>query len=217
MIRRDKGFTLVELMIAIAFIGFIILFTVLAILQVMRTYNKGLTVKEINQTARSAVEDMSRSARSSSAVVTTAIPNGRVCFGGVSYVWNYQNQTTNRFNSAGNPPVTMVRVNDPGSAMCAATAGNYPNVPVNEAISIITNRVWVQMMDVSVNTASELATITLQLSTSEDPTNPTLQDPFPGVPAVPTDPTTWVRCTGVGGSEFCATATFRTTVAMEGS
>jgi type II secretory pathway pseudopilin PulG len=211
--KKQSGFTLVELMLAIAFIGFIILFTVLAVLQVMETYNKGLTVKEINQTARQTVEDMSRVARSSTNVITSAIPNGRLCFGGVSYVWNYQGNTTNKFDTTGRPAVTMVRVNDPGNSMCAAVA---EDVPVDNSTSLLTNRVWVQMLNVSVNTNNDLATITMQLSTKEDVTNPTLQDPFPGVDPVPTDPTTWVRCTGVGGAEFCAVATFSTTVAIGG-
>lgn len=219
MIHRDKqkGFTLVELMLAIAFIGFIILFTVLAVLQVMQTYNKGLTVKEINQTARTAVEDMARAAKGSSTVVTSAIPAGRVCFGSVSYVWNYQGSTTNRYTSAGNPAVTMARVNDPGAAMCVASAGVYPNVPAAQATSLLTDRVWVQMLSVAQNTSNEMVTITMQLSTKEDVTNPTLQDPFPSSDPDPNNPATWVRCTGVGGSEFCATATFSTTVSLGGN
>jgi prepilin-type N-terminal cleavage/methylation domain-containing protein len=219
MIRRDKqkGFTLVELMLAIAFIGFIILFTVLATLQVMQTYNKGLTVKEINQTARTAVEDMARAAKGSSKVVTTAIPAGRVCFGSVSYVWNYQGATTNKYNSVGTPSVTMARVNDPGANMCSASAGVYPNVPSAAATSLLTDRVWVQMLSLVQNTNNGLVTITMQLSTKEDPTHPTLQDPFPSLPSDPNDSATWIRCTGVGGSEFCATATFSTTVSLGGN
>ncbi|HSE29002.1 MAG TPA: type II secretion system protein [Candidatus Saccharimonadales bacterium] len=213
---KQSGFTLVELMLAIAFIGFIILFTVLAVVQVMRTYNKGLTVKEINQTARNSVDDMARAARSSSNVVTTAIPAGRVCFGSVSYVWNYQGATTNKYDSVGNPSVTMARVNDPGNAMCAASSGVYPNVPAANATSLLTDRVWVQMLSVVPNTNTDLVTITMQLSTKEDVTNPTLLDPFPAAPPDPNNPATWVRCTGVGGSEFCATSTFSTTVSMGG-
>jgi len=218
MIRRDKsGFTLVELMLAIAFIGFIVLFVVFAVVQVMRTYNKGLTVKEINQTARTTVEDMSRATRSSSSVVTSAAASGRVCFGNVSYVWNYQGATTNKLDSAGNPPVTLARVNDPGSAMCALSAGSYPNVPAAKSTTLLTNRVWVQFLSVVQNTNNGLVTITMQLSTKEDVTNPVIDDPFPGVDSDPNNPSTWVRCSGRGGSEFCATATFSTTVSLGGN
>lgn len=218
MIRRDKsGFTLVELMLAIAFIGFIILFVVFAILQVMRTYNKGLTVKEINQTARTAVEDMSRAARSSDNIMTTTIPVGRVCFGSVSYVWNYQGTTVNRYDSTGRPAVTMARVNDPGGDMCSNASGSYPDVPRDESTSLLTDRVWVQMLSISQNANNGLATITLQLSTKEESTSPTLEDPFPGFDPDPANSATWVRCTGRGGSEYCATSTFSTTVSLGGT
>lgn len=218
MIRRAKqqGFTLIELMLALAFVGFIILFVVLAITQVMRTYNKGLTVKEINQTARTTLEDMTRITRSSSSVTTSSVIDGRACFGSVSYVWNLQGGNANKFDSAGNPAVTLVRVNDAGGAMCVKTSGAYPNVPSAQATTLLSNRAWVQMLDVSVNSANNLVTITLQLSTPDDVASPTLEDPVPASPSNPSDSTTWIRCKGTPGAEFCAVATFSTTVALRG-
>ncbi|HEU5187667.1 MAG TPA: prepilin-type N-terminal cleavage/methylation domain-containing protein [Candidatus Saccharimonadales bacterium] len=219
MIHRAKnhqGFTLVELMLALAFVGFIILFIVFAVMQVMRTYNKGVTIKEINQTARATVEDMARTTRTSSTIVTSALADSRVCFGSISYVWNPQGGSANKYDSTGNPPVTFVRVEDPGGAMCVKVGASYPNVPSAKAASLLTDRVWVQMMDLSVNTPNKLTTITIQLSTPEDITNPTLEDPFPATPPNPTDSTTWVRCKGGTGGEFCAVATFSTTVALRG-
>lgn len=213
--KNNQGFTLVELMLALAFVGFIILFTVFAVMQVMRTYNKGLTVKEINQTARTVVEDMARTTRSSSTITTSAIADGRVCLGSVSYVWNQQGTSTNKYDSAGNPPVTLVRVDDPGGAMCVLVGAAYPNVPSAKATSLLSGRVWIQMLVLSVNTTNRLATITLQLSTPEDVTSPMLEDPFPA-PSDPSDPATWVRCKGVAGAEFCAVATYTTTVALKG-
>lgn len=214
---KQNGFTLVELMLAIAFVGFVILFTVLAIIQVMRTYSKGLSVKEINQTARSTVEDMARVARGARTVNNSAVNEGRLCFGGVSYVWNYQNQTTNVYDNIGNSAVTLARVDDPGDAMCAAAAGVYPEVPEDDSTQLLSNQVWVHMLDVQVNTNNDVATITLQLSTTDDPGNPTLEDPFPGTPPDPSDSATWVRCSGVTGSEFCSVATFTTSVATRGN
>lgn len=218
MIRQDKqqGFTLVELMLAIAFVAFIILFTVLAVMQVMRTYNKGIAVKEINQTARVTVEDMSRVIRGSSSIVTSALSNGRVCLGGISYVWNTQGGSANKYDSAGNPSVTLARVDDSGGAMCVLVGASYPNVPAAKATSLLSDRAWVQILDITVNTPNNLATITLQLSTPEDSASPAIEDPFPAAPSNPSDPATWVRCKGTPGAEFCAVATFTTTVALRG-
>lgn len=218
MIHPDKqqGFTLVELMLAIAFVGFIILFTVLAVMQVMRTYNKGITVKEINQTARVTVEDMSRAVRSANEITTSAMASGRVCLGGISYVWNTQGGSANKYDSAGNPSVTLVRVDDAGGAMCVLVGASYPNVPTAKTTSLLSDRAWVQMLDISVNSANNLATITLQLSTPEDAASPAIEDPFPATPSNPADSATWVRCKGTPGAEFCAVATFSTTVALRG-
>src|SRR5690349_16391653 len=112
---KSAGFTLVELTLAIAFIGFLVLFTVIATLQVLRTYNKGLAVKEINQTARTIVEELSRSVRSATPTSINTAPNdatpsqNRMCIGGVSYVWNTAGGNLNKFTSTGNPSVTFVR------------------------------------------------------------------------------------------------------------
>lgn len=214
MIRRanQQGYTLVELMLAIAFIGFVILFTVLAILQVMRTYNKGLSVKEINQTARATLDDMSRTAGGSRTINTSALSNGRVCFSGVSYVWNAQNQSANKFTD--NSRVTFVRVNDAAGAMCSNSSGTYPNVPPADATPILSDRIWVQVLYVTSPASQGIATITLQLSTPDVAGNSTLIK-LPETPPTDDAPTGYT-CSGGSGSEFCAVATFSTNVSLKG-
>src|SRR5687768_6110446 len=98
--KKERGFTLIELMLALAFISFILVFAITTIIQVMRTYNKGLAVKDINQTARASLEDMSRYIRTTTPSKIKAVSQGggnagRTCLGGVSYVWNEQNQNIN--------------------------------------------------------------------------------------------------------------------------
>lgn len=211
--KRQAGFTLVELTLAIAFIGFLVLFTVLATLQVMRTYNKGLAVKEINQTSRTIVDEMARAVRVADFTSVNTTPNdeapthSRVCMGGISYVWNIADQTINKFSSPGNPPVTFVRVNDPSSSLCAKVAGVYPNVDRAQATELLTTRVWVQRLRVTKDVATGIANITIQLSTTDDPSSPTLE----------TMPDGSVRCKGAVGDEFCAAVTLSMAVAMRGN
>lgn len=50
--KHNEGFTLIELMLAMAFISFLLLFMVAAILQVTRLYVKGSAIRQINQTGR---------------------------------------------------------------------------------------------------------------------------------------------------------------------
>lgn len=208
-LTKQNGFTLVELMLAIAFIGFLILFTVIASLQVMRTYNKGLAVKEINQTARTIVDEMGRAIRASTYTAINITPNtavptqSRVCIAGVSYVWNIAGQSVNKFSSSGTPAVTFVRVNDAAGALCSPSGGVYPNVDPAQAAPLLSNRVWVQNLTITKNSTTGLATISLQLSTTDDPTSPVLET-IPG----------GVRCKGTAGDQFCAVATLSTTVTM---
>ncbi len=209
---KQQGFTLVELTLAIAFIAFLVLFTVTATLQVMRTYNKGLAVKEINQTARTIVEELARGVRSSTLTSINTSPNdaipsqSRMCIGGVSYVWNIAGGNLNKFSSTGNPPVTFVRVNDSGGALCSNTSGTYANVNQAQATQLLSNRVWVQQLKIEKNIAAGMATITLQLSTTNDPLSPILEAVTGG----------GVRCKGQAGDQFCAVATLTTTIAIRG-
>lgn len=130
--RVESGFTIVELMIALAFLSVMLLFILSATVQVMRSYSKGLTIKQINQTGRSITEDIVRTARTATtdSVDTTVLDQGRFCIGGVSYVWNEPevmgdtNITGNKFSSGSPNEVDIVRVVDASSPpqYCSNTA-----------------------------------------------------------------------------------------------
>lgn len=117
-IKPASGFTIIELMIAVAFIGGLLVTITLVILQIMSLYNKGLTLKEVDSVSRVVVRDMQQSIASSSqfsisyietdpsGVETKVTPKtlaeasdnsvdyysndagGRLCTGDYSYVWN---------------------------------------------------------------------------------------------------------------------------------
>ena len=190
--KSSRGFTLVELMLALAFIAFVLMFAMTAIIDVMRTYNKGLVVKEINQTARTTMEDIAQQIRmaSASTVNTSATAAGRLCLGGVSYVWNRTNATTNKYST--NVPVTLARVNDLGGSMCRQVAGTYPNVPIAQATPLLSTKVWVQTFTIQLYAAAGLAKVNLELSTTED------------------------SCRSGVESQFCAVSKFATTVILKG-
>jgi prepilin-type N-terminal cleavage/methylation domain-containing protein len=194
--RYQRGFTLVELMLALAFVGFVMIFVVLATLEVMGNYNKGVAIKQINQTARTVVEDMGRLVRlaNAQAIIVPAASTGRVCFGGVSYVWNIRGGTTNKYNNG--TIVGFARVDDASGAMCTLSGGRYPRVPIGRATEIVTSDVWVQALTVSVASNQQLVSISLTLSTSG-----TNQPTGPGS-----------TCVGGKVGEYCAVATFSTTV-----
>jgi prepilin-type N-terminal cleavage/methylation domain-containing protein len=219
--NRQSGFTLIELLLALAFVAFVLIFATTTIIQVMRTYNKGLAVKEINQTARAAMEDMSRIIKVSNpnaiASLARTAPNitgptanqGRVCFGGVSYVWNFTNLTTNRYTDGSR--VNFARVNDPGSSLCVGAPGSYPNVNRAQATELLSGNVWVQQLTVVPGVANAFYDIYIQLSTVDDPANPAIVTAW-------TDPTPDLRvvCRGGNTGQFCAVAGFTTSVNARG-
>lgn len=111
----QKGFTLVELMLAMGFVGSLLVLIALIIIQIMGLYNKGLTLKEVNEVSRIVVRDMQQSISSAdqlkleyldedekkSAQTLQEIVDsgsdvdyysnpagGRLCTGVYSYVWN---------------------------------------------------------------------------------------------------------------------------------
>jgi prepilin-type N-terminal cleavage/methylation domain-containing protein len=214
--RANQGFTLVELMLALAFVGFVMIFAITTVIQVMSTYNKGLALKEINQAARAATEDMARIVRgtSTTTIVTSPLtaPGGsraRVCFGGVSYVWNFTNQTTNRYTDGS--VITFARVDDPGNALCVAVSGNYPAVDRTKATELTSDRVWIHQLTVTPAVTGNFMDIFMQLSTADDITSPSLQyDP------TNVDPVQRVRCRGGNVGQFCAVANFSETVNARG-
>lgn len=200
---KNQGFTLIELMLALAFVGFILIFATTAVIQVMQTYNKGLAIKQINQAGRTTTEDMARFLRTAdpSAVNTSALAGNRVCFGGISYVWNLYNTpaaSTNRYDDG--TPLTLTRVNDAASAMCTGTPGSHPPVPKAQATDILGNNVWVMSLTVSQPTVSmPLVDLSIKLAVANDPAISSGQ------------------CAR-GGTEgqFCATSDFSTTVMTGG-
>lgn len=198
--NRQIGFTLIELMLAMAFVGFLLLFVVFATLQVMGNYNKGTVIKEINQTARTVVEEMARLVRSTNAVAinTSALGAGRVCFGGVSYVWNLRgSQNDNRYTD--NTFVTLARVEDAAGAQCATVSGSYPKVDPAKAVPLLAGNVWVQDLQVTVSSNQALVDINLRLSTANN-NQPTGTSPSGNV------------CVGGASGDYCAVAAFGTTV-----
>lgn len=114
--KREKGFTLVELMLSVGFIGSLLVLIALITIQIMGLYNKGLTLKEVNEVSRIVVRDMQQSITSADAFrinytsegepkAATSLQEaielgggdadyysnsagGRLCTGVYTYVWN---------------------------------------------------------------------------------------------------------------------------------
>lgn len=129
--RSSSGFTLVELTLSMTFIGSLLIIIALTTMQIMSIYNKGLTLKEVNNVSRMVVRDMQQSISGVNAFIVNYNDTngnvvsaesleeatsknqhyyqnekgGRLCTGSYSYAWNFAKTITGvgqgSFDSAG--------------------------------------------------------------------------------------------------------------------
>jgi type II secretory pathway pseudopilin PulG len=152
--KRSQGFTLIELMLAMAFIALLLLAVALTIIQIANIYNRGLLLKEVNQVSRSIGDELDRSMRSASIFSLDPSANryvsntagGRLCLGQYTFVWNYRaavvanNPDLNRYTN--NQLMTFAKVPDPGSSLCVRGVNppyRYPNVNPSGATELVPN------------------------------------------------------------------------------
>lgn len=140
-----SGFTLVELMLSMTFVGILLVVIAMTTINIMGTYTKGLTVREVNQAGRTITEDIQRTIATTVPFTVspakTGDPNdepnvkyvvqsggGRLCTGAYTYAWNYGN--TSKLDSTSAVPVynkyadsdeviRFVKVSDAGGILCA--------------------------------------------------------------------------------------------------
>ena len=73
---------------SLVFIAFIILFLSITLLSIMRTYNKGIWLNQINSAGRQINSDISDQVRFSANQITVRNDIQRLCVGNVTYIWN---------------------------------------------------------------------------------------------------------------------------------
>lgn len=103
--KRSQGFTLIELMLSMAFVSALLLAIAMTIIQAGNIYNKGMALKDINQSARSIATDMQRTIATAGNISLgpdnyivqmsgARAVTGRLCLGNYSYIWNTIDATT---------------------------------------------------------------------------------------------------------------------------
>lgn len=177
----ERGFTLLELSLAMTFLSFIVLFLVMVIMQMTNMYNKAISLAQMDAASRQIMTDLNDNVRFSATKFTTGSnisyqtssggsastpqTNGglRVCFGGVSYIINLSNGSSP--SSANGSGFSVERVGgDFNNHICTAPA---PTPPANKTQIVLGSGVLVQKFSVStVGSAGNLVKISMQLSTS---------------------------------------------------
>lgn len=147
--RNSGGFTIIELMLALAFISMLLLAIVMTAIQAGRMYSYGATLRSINQAGRD-ISDMLRRdfiqtdqrqvVRNGDGDVVMGLKDGgslrsgRVCLGQYSYLWNVPEVLDDSLTGQAvvvdheGQPINFVRVVDSGGGLCRPDAsGRYIN------------------------------------------------------------------------------------------
>ncbi len=106
--RGQEGFTIIELTLAMAFIALLLLGIAMLTLQIGSVYNKGLTLRSVNESGQLVSSDIARtlnSARPASTLFIEDATGGRLCGNNVVYAWNYAKPIDDLAN--GQPVVLM--------------------------------------------------------------------------------------------------------------
>lgn len=149
---KQQGFTLIELMLAMAFISVLLLAIAMTIIQVGTIYNRGMTLKEVNQSARSISDDLKRSLSASEAFslstkYVTTTGGGRLCLGQNSYIWNLgkaidQSDTNlTKYDQSSvkkDVKIRFIKVPDSAGLYCLKNAGGLVNKNIRAVDTTLT-------------------------------------------------------------------------------
>lgn len=135
--NKQRGFTIVELMIAVAFISVLLVLIAISTMYVSNIFTKGITLRTVNQAGRLVIDDMRRSVAESPVILrsgthdflsaarpSTTAKSGYFCTGRYSYVWNLghnlQSDTpsTSQLLYSDGSPIRFARFEDPSGQIC---------------------------------------------------------------------------------------------------
>lgn len=185
------GFTIVELMFAMAFVAVLLLAIAATVMQMSTIYNRGITLKEVNQSGRTVLDLLTRDIAAatpfnvdpddatSSYVVTSA--GGRLCLGNYTYAWT--NPAILNNSDSASPLTTLngdengvrlLRFADAGGAYCSAINRVPRDVPTSvQGVDLLANGardLVVQSFSIEQASTSPLSTlyaVTLRLGVND--------------------------------------------------
>jgi len=183
-----SAFTAVELIIALAFISSLLLVIAMTTIQISNMYNRGLTIKSVNQAGSTVVSDIQKSIQTSMTfnIDPLLTPKqyvfdafgGRLCLNSYSYIWNYgkalnTGMATNRYSS-GADVIRLVKVRDSGGAYCLNPSSNIDPAGVIDLLASGDRTLALQSFEIKSSdtaydkkTNSRLYTINLRIGTNK--------------------------------------------------
>lgn len=163
---KQNGFTLIEVSTALIFVGFIIFILAATTVNIVRSYNKGIWLAQINQAGQQMNSDIGDKARYSGAAVVKD-KERRMCINGVSYLWNTQKEINNPGNNrySDGTPIRLARIEDKNGEYC--TKNQQPDAPGKDpnVRALLGRGVTIQEFKVSQATGVPLLTVSMVVST----------------------------------------------------
>jgi hypothetical protein len=152
--NRKLGFTMIELMLAMAFVSALLLAIAMTVIQIGNTYNRGITYKGVNRAGSALANELLRGINSGSSFNLAStdpvyyIPQswgGRLCTGQYSYIWNYgkalESGDTNSLNTYPSPnqstPINFVKILDSSESYCNLATTTKKEVDMNDAVELL--------------------------------------------------------------------------------
>jgi type II secretory pathway pseudopilin PulG len=131
--KKAQGFTIIELLFAMSFLSVLLIIAMISSLNIMRTYSKGLALKQVNQSGRAIGSEIQRSLKAAQPPVENAtVESGRLCLGAYSYVWSVGGQDPYSYDDG--TRVGFAKVSDSTRSMCGPTR---PTVPRERSVELL--------------------------------------------------------------------------------
>lgn len=194
--NNQKGFTIVELIIASAVFSMVLLVVVFGMLQIARVYYKGVTLMRTQENARSIIDEISRDIQFSGGriqPVTLASPSNFFCIGDKRYSFITGKQLANPVTDASDE-VVHVLVADTDAA-CAG-GQNLSGALSTGSRELVAPNIRIASLTVTDLGTSNLYFISLRLVYGD-------KDLLTG---------SMDGCKNVTGSQFCAVSELSTTI-----
>lgn len=187
VVRHERGFTIVELTLAVVFVSILLLLVATVTIHIGNLYEKGVTIKSINQVGREVMDTLDRDiAQAGDQVKFEAVGSGaninyRLCLGGISYLANSGASLNDSAGaritySDGGKFVTFARVVDDTASFCNQTNEGIYRMTVNntaqsvELLSASTTTLAVHdflVEPLTQDTSQSLYRVTLVIGTNE--------------------------------------------------
>lgn len=159
---KTNGFTLVELMLAMAFASVLLVAIAMTVIQIGNIYEKGITLKETNQAGRAISNELQQNINNNQSfklvlcTATTTTCNyviqssgqrpwgGRLCIGDFSYIWNtggvingtFPGANKNIYTSPNDTTIIrFVKVIDPSADYCTHSTRSVSYSNATELLS----------------------------------------------------------------------------------